>query len=299
MKNLHPDLQRSYEQRLLTNTRSFEEILADRQLSHYSEHGLAFDDIAIDDLHINGVRVIRIAPLEAQESAPAVVWMHGGGMVFGQPDDAITYLRNYALELGATVFAPQYRLAPEHPYPAALEDGYKVLQWVAANAAALNVDREQIIVGGASAGGNLALAIALYARDHGGPAIAGVISSYPMLEPNVTAFHEQFTSPAYWSLAKNTKAWAAYLRGHDALPKYASPLYADVSGLPPIYTFIGSLDMFYDEVLAFIDKVKAAGGAITYDLDDGCPHSFDMEEAPIAELARARTLQAAAQFLQR
>lgn len=298
MKGLHPELQSSYKQRLET-VRSFEEVLANRQLSHYSESGLTFEQCDIEDITLDQLRVIRLSPKALNTVAPAIVWMHGGGMVFGQPDDAIAYLVEYVTTLHVTVFIPQYRLAPENPYPAAVEDGYKVLQWASENSKALHIDRNNIIVGGASAGGNLALAISMIARDNGGPAIAGIISSYPMLDPKPRAAHEAFTSPAYWNIDKNTKGWAAYLKGHEELPTYASPLYGDVSNLPPIYTFIGTHDMFYEEVLEFIEKVKAANGTITYHLYEGCPHSFDLEDVPIAALAKKRTIEAAAQFIAR
>lgn len=291
MNGLHPELQASFSQRL-ENAVTFEYMTTHRLFTHYSERNWLFDHCTIEDITIDHLRVIKLAPLHSQVNSPCIIWMHGGGMVVGQPDDSLPFLIDFVETVGATILVPQYRLAPEHPYPAALEDGFATMQW-----ANNNLQYAKLIMAGASAGGNLALAISLYARDHNGPTIDGIIPIYPMLDAKYRTAHTHFTSPAIWNIDKNTKAWAAYLQNETTIPSYASPLYADLSNLPPMYTYIGTHDMFYEEVLEFIQLVKQANGTISYHLYEGCYHAFDLEPLPIAHIAKLRLLAATARML--
>lgn len=289
MNGLHPELIEIFE-RNLKNPRTFEQLIANRVFTHYSQQNFQTEDCLIEEVMINKLRVICLKPKQAIKNAPCFIWFHGGGMVFGNPDDSIPYVIDFVIAFQAVVIIPQYRLAPEHPYPAALEDGYDTLTWVFEHAQSLHIDRQKIIVSGGSAGGNLALAVSLKSRDQQGPKVAAILPLYPMLDAKARPFHKNFTSPAIWNCEKNKKSWDAYLSTVDMLPNYASPLYANVELLPPIYTFIGTQDLFYEEVCEFINKLRQAKVQVQFDIYEGCIHGFDLEQIPIAFKAKKRLL---------
>lgn len=297
MNGLHPDLQAVYEEKL-KHTRTFEQLVTNRQFTHFSQQPLDIQGAKVEEIFIEQLRVICIKPKQHVENVPCFIWFHGGGMVFGSPDDSISYLLDFVKSFQAVVLIPQYRLAPEYPYPAALEDGYQTLCWAFENAAKLHINRQQMIVSGGSAGGNLAIATALKARDENGPHITALLPLYPMLDWQSRPFHEAFTSEALWNHEKNRKAWQAYLQNCEDVPSYASPFYADVRQLPPIYTFIGTLDLFYEEVCEWVEKLKTSGGVVMLDCYEGCYHGFDLEGVPIAKEAKARLLSEVQKLLQ-
>ncbi|MBD8034409.1 MULTISPECIES: alpha/beta hydrolase [Solibacillus] len=296
MKGLHPELAEIFN-RSLKNARTFHELIANRTFTHFSEQNFRTENCLVQEMMINNVRVICLKPKQAAQNMPCFVWFHGGGMVFGNPDDSIPYVIDFVHNFQAVVFIPQYRLAPEHPYPAALEDSYETLTWIYRHANALNIDPNKIIVSGGSAGGNLALAVALKARDEKGPQIAGILPLYPMLDAKERPFHEKFASPAIWNNEKNRHSWDAYLGNMKIIPPYASPLYANVERLPPIYTFIGTHDLFYEEVYEFVNKLRQAHIDVQFDIYKGCIHGFDLEEIPIAREAKKRLLYVTAKLL--
>ena len=289
MNGLHPELFESIN-RKLKNSRTFEQLIMNRSFVHFSEQNYQLENCSIEEMMIGNIRIIRIQPKNAVQNMPGFIWFHGGGMVFGSPDDSLPYVTDFVHNFQAVVFIPQYRLAPENPYPAALEDGYELLKWISEHASSLNIDPMKIIISGGSAGGNLALAIALKSRDEIGPKIAAVLPLYPMLDAKERPFHKKFTSPAIWNAEKNKKSWRAYLPGTDNISPYASPFYANVEGLPPVYTFIGTHDLFYEEVCEFVDKLQQARVQVQFDIYQGCTHGFDLEEIPIAREAKNRLL---------
>lgn len=296
MKGLHPELVESFN-RKLKSSRTFDQLITNRTFIHFSEQNYHLENCLIEELMIGNIRVIRIQPKKAVQNMPCFIWFHGGGMVFGNPDDSIPYVIDFVHSFQSTVFIPQYRLAPENPYPAALEDGYEILKWISEHASALNINSTKIIVSGGSAGGNLALAIALKARDEKGPKIFAILPLYPMLDAGERPFHEKFTSSAIWNAEKNKKSWQAYLPDTETIPHYASPFYANVKGLPPVYTFIGTHDLFYEEVCEFVDKLQKAHVAVQFDTYQGCTHGFDLEEITIAREAKNRLLNITAKLL--
>lgn len=296
MNGLHPELVEVFNSKL-KSARTFHQLITNRTFTHFSEQNLSTENCVVEEMMINNVRVICLKPKQEVQNMPCFLWFHGGGMVFGNPDDSIPYVIDFVHSFQAVVFIPQYRLAPEHPYPAALEDGYEILTWICRHANALNIDSNKIIVSGGSAGGNLALAVALKVRDENGPQIAGILPLYPMLDAKERPFHERFTSPAIWNTEKNRYSWSAYLGNMKTIPEYASPLYANVAGLPPIYTFIGTHDLFYEEVCEFVEKLRQAHIEVQLDIYKGCIHGFDLEEIPIARKAKKRLLYFTAKLL--
>ncbi|WP_274308259.1 alpha/beta hydrolase [Solibacillus daqui] len=296
MNGLHPELVTIYENKL-NNTVTFEQFIANRSFTHFSEQPIDTNGCVIEEIMLDKLRVIYIKPKQAHKNAPCFIWFHGGGMVFGNPDDSISYLLDFVHKFQAVVLIPQYRLAPEHPYPAALEDGYNMLLWANKQAQSLKINREKIIVCGGSAGGNLALAVTLKARDEQGPSIAGVLPLYPMLDWQTRPFHKQFTSPGLWNVEKNEKSWMAYLKNCQKVPPYASPFYAALHELPPIYTFIGTHDLFFEEVCEFVEKLNNSKTTIIFDIYEGCFHGFDLENVPIAKTAKKRLLDVTEEIL--
>ncbi len=221
---------------------------------------------------------------------PALVWIHGGGYIFGRAEDSDALAQLFARETGAYVISVDYRLAPEDPFPCGLEDCYAVLTWLAGESRGLGVDPGRIAVGGASAGGGLAAALALLARDRGGPAIAFQMPLYPMLDDrNLTPASREVTDDRTWSRAKNLSAWRHYLGhepGGEEVSFYAAPARArDLSGLPPAYTMVGTVDLFRDETLDYVCRLSQAGVAVECHVVPGGFHGFE-HLVPDAEVSR-------------
>jgi acetyl esterase/lipase len=226
-----------------------------------------------------GVRLYR--PAGASGPSPALLWIHGGGYVIGtaQMDDALC--RRYVKRLGIVVASVDYRLAPEHPYPAALEDCYAALRWLAALP---SVDRAKVAIGGASAGGGLAAALALWAKDRGEIAPAFQLLTYPMLDDRAVPNGAVEGKYRLWNDRSNRFGWAAYLGNAD--PDTAVPARrTDLSGLPPAWLGVGTLDLFYDEDIAYAERLKAAGVPCEVKVAPGAFHGFDAV-APRAGVSR-------------
>jgi Esterase/lipase len=172
------------------------------------------------------------------------------------------------------------RLAPEHPYPAPLDDCYVGLEWVSENAEELDIDDSRIAIAGQSAGGGLAAGVALRARDRGTPDICFQMLIYPMIDDrNETLSSHQITDIGIWDRDMNLKAWDAYLgeqRGSDDIPPYAAPARAeDLSGLPPSFIDIGTHDAFRDETATYSQRLTASGVPTEYHLWPGGFHAYD------------------------
>jgi acetyl esterase/lipase len=226
-----------------------------------------------------GVRLHR--PVGVGERAPALLWIHGGGYVIGtaQQDDKLCC--RFSRALGITVASVDYRLAPEHPYPAPLEDCYSALTWLASLPA---VDPTRVAIGGASAGGGLAAALALLARDRGGVTPTLQLLAYPMLDDRSGASP---TNPHYrlWSPKSNHFGWTAYLG--DADPQVAVPARrGDLSGLAPAWIGVGTHDLFHDEDLAYAERLNAAGVPCHVEVVPGAFHGFDLV-VPKAKVSQA------------
>jgi acetyl esterase/lipase len=216
-----------------------------------------------------GVRLFR--PVGVAEPTPALLWIHGGGYVIGDARQDDPICAKFSRRLGITVASVEYRLAPEHPYPVPLEDCYSALTWLFSLPA---VDRERIAIGGASAGGGLAAALALLARDRGEVAPAFQLLTYPMLDDRSSATAEN-RNYRLWDTHSNRFGWAAYLGGAD--PQVAVPgRRGDLSGLPPAWIGVGTHDLFHDEDLAYSERLQAAGVPCQVEVVPGVFHGFDM-----------------------
>jgi acetyl esterase/lipase len=241
------------------------------------------------------LRVVLFRPPSPPDGpVPGVLWLHGGGYVGGVPEgpSSVAWIRRLIAESGAVVVAPEYRLAGEAPYPAALEDAYTALRWLAASATDLGARDDQLVVGGESAGGGLAAAVALAARDRGDVAIAFQVPLYPMLDDRCeTASVRDNDGPA-WDERVNRIAWRVYLgdlAGTDGVPPYAAPARAaDLHGLPPAITFVGTLDPFLDEISTYVERLRAAGVPVDFATFEGAYHGFDVI-APGAAVSRRAT----------
>jgi len=209
----------------------------------------------------------------------AVLYLHGGGMIMGSVALYDGPVARYVSYSGAPMLSVDYRLAPEHPHPTPVEDCYAGLRWLSAHAAELGVDPSRIAVMGDSGGGGLAAALALLARDRGGPALARQILIYPMLDDRNTMPDPAIAPFALWTYDDNSTGWGALLGdaiGGPDVSAYAAPARAtDLTGLPAAYIEVGQLDIFRDEDLAYAQRLSRAGVEVEFHLRPGVPHEFE------------------------
>ncbi len=234
------------------------------------------------------VRLYR--PEGLTRPAAALYWIHGGGMVLGDIAMNDPYCANIASELNALVASVEYRLAPEHPFPAPLEDCYAGLAWLWREREALGLDADRIAIGGASAGGGLAAGVALAARDRGEIALCFQLLVYPMLDDrNVTRSSHAITDGRTWNREANLAGWNAYLAGNgggEGVSPYAAPARAmDLAGLPPAYINVGDLDLFVDEDVAYARALADAGVPAELHVYPGAYHGSN-SSVPTSTLSR-------------
>lgn len=220
-------------------------------------------------------------PLTGSTEKPALLWIHGGGYVMGSAGDTDQTLAHIALETDCTVFSVDYRLAPEHAYPAALDDCFDCLLWLQKHANQLKIDPARIAIGGASAGAGLTAALALRARDEGTQQVLFQLLIYPMLDHrHRTPSSRAIQDPNLWNEQTNRLAWALYLGAltdHDEIPLYASAsLAADLTNLPPAFVCVGDLDIFLDEDIDYAQRLLQAGVPTELHVYPGAIHGFDM-----------------------
>jgi len=233
---------------------------------------------------------------------PALVYYHGGGFVIGNIDTHDGPCRMLANEGGFRVIAVDYRLAPEHKFPAALDDAFAALSWVVANAAEIGVDANRLAVGGDSAGGALAAEVAQLAKAKGGMALAGQMLLFPVTQIGAETGSLREFAVGYF-LEKETLDWfyASYLPADaDKSDPRISPLRAkDLSGLPPAYVMLGGYDPLHDEGMQYADKLRAAGVKVTLDDHTDMVHCFVYLQAilPQAHEALAGAAKAVAGML--
>lgn len=220
---------------------------------------------------------VRIYTPSGSGPFPVLVYFHGGGWVIGDLDSHDGVCRSLTNKVGCIVVSVDYRLAPEHKFPAAADDSYAATRWVAENAASFNGDPSRIAVGGDSAGGNLAAAVALMARDKGGPALSYQLLIYPVTDYS-------FSTPSYhengegYGLTKDSMVWFwnHYLSSpSDGDNPYASPLRAkNLSGLPPAMVITAEYDPLRDEGEAYGMRLQQAGVPTVCSRYDGMHHGF-------------------------
>lgn len=211
----------------------------------------------------------------------AVLYLHGGGMILGLAELGGLYdfaARHYVAASGVPMLLVDYRTAPEYAHPTPVEDCYAALRWLVAHAAGLRVDSARLAVMGDSAGGGLAAAVCLLARDRDGPSIAQQLLVAPMLDDRTSVRHP--VPPVLtWSYQDNATGWSALLgdsTGTQWVSPYAAPARAtDLAGLPPAYIDVGELDIFRDEDVAFAQRLLAADVPVELHRYPGCPHVFE------------------------
>jgi len=219
---------------------------------------------------------VRVYTPHGEPPVPIVVWLHGGGWVVGTVDTYDTICRALAAAVPAVVVAVDYRLAPEHRFPAAVEDSYAATLWASRNAAALGGSQRRLAVAGDSAGGNLAAVVALGARDRGGPAIGFQLLVYPITDAAMdTASYREKADGYYLTAAGMRWYWDHYLGGADGLRPDASPLRAAfVGGLPPALVVTAEHDPLRDEGEAYAARLRDAGVAAAVSRYPGMVHGF-------------------------
>ena len=263
-----------------------------------------FDHVDVEDRRIEGpsrgqsLRLRLYSSGEPEGLRPCLLWIHGGGYILGCPEMDEQLLCRKADELGCLVVAVDYRLAPEHPYPAALDDCDAALGWILDNATALGVDDGSLVLGGASAGGGLAAALALRAKDQRPGAITFQCLIYPMLDHRTGTAAEAAGDYWLWGEEHNRFAWNAYLGANDlthGVSPFASPAAAKrLDGLPPTYLCIGDQDLFYEEDIDYAKRLRENGVAVELEVVPGAPHGFDKLPAPLSEQSLQRRFEALA-----
>ncbi|MCD0449784.1 alpha/beta hydrolase [Actinocorallia sp. API 0066] len=236
------------------------------------------------------VALLLCLPTGAVEPFPLLYHAHGGGMILGDYTVGLPDALDLAQEVGGGVVSVEYRLAPETPHPGPVEDCYAGLVWTAEHAEELGADPSRIVVGGGSAGGGLAAALALLARDRGGPSLAGQLLLCPMLDDrNDTPSAVQMAGLGVWDRTSNHAGWTALLgdaRGTEDVSPYAAPARAtDLANLPPAFVDVGSAETFRDEDVAYATGIWRAGGQAELHVWPGGFHGFDLM-APHTALAR-------------
>jgi acetyl esterase len=217
---------------------------------------------------------VRVYVPEGEGPCGVLVWYHGGGFVIGDLDTADATGRDLATEAGCVVVSVDYRLAPEHRYPAAADDAWAVLRWVADHAAELGGDPARLAVGGDSAGGNLAAVTAIRARDEG-VALRHQLLVYPVTDQDGT-FPSRVENGEGYFLTKDAMDWfqSCYLGDQDRRDPGASPHYADVAGVAPAHVLTAGFDPLRDEGEAYVEKLTAAGVPVVDDRYPTMIHGF-------------------------
>jgi acetyl esterase/lipase len=246
--------------------------------------------ITIEQVKTPGGLKLRIYTPAGQRTRAAMLYIHGGGMMIGTPamDDAL--LANTAAELDIVIVSPEYRLAPEHPYPAPVDDCRSAWNWMQQNLSERGIDGKRIAIGGESAGGGLAAGLVLRIHDEGGPQPIAQWLFCPMLDDR-TALDRSLDDLEHfvWNNKMNLVGWRSYLGnsfGTDQVSAYAAPARREsLKGLPKAWIGVGDVELFYQEDKAYADQLTAAGVTCELDVVSGAPHAFE-GLAPDSELAK-------------
>jgi len=262
-------------------------------------------DVVVSELLIPGpagappVRVIVSTPSAKGETRPGVLHVHGGGYVMGSADMGAQTDAAYVTQLGAVVVSVDYRLAPETPHPGPVEDCYAALSWLYAHTDELGVDKRRIAVTGESAGGGLAAALVLLARDRAEVSVAFQHLVFPMLDDRTAALADPhpFAGEFVWTRNANLFGWTALLGqapGSPDISPYASPARAtDLAGLPPTFMICGALDLFIEEDIDYARRLIRGGVPTELHIYPGAPHAFNFIENAAVTKSFARDSMAA------
>lgn len=282
---IHPDLQRIASKTPMV-TFTNKNLWLMRWLVRLTPPSKKPEDVLIENIFIPGqedqnkIRLRLYTSKSGNGPAPVLIWLHGGGYIMGKPEMDDHICTTYVQELGIAVVSVDYRCAPKHPFPAALNDSYSTLQWAASHAQQLKIDEKRIAIGGASAGAGLAAATVqcAYDRQENKPVFQLLV--YPMLDDR-TCFRADNRSTNYyaWNQNSNQFGWESYLGKHygkEDVPAYAVPARRyDLSGLPPAWIGVGTLDLFYDEDLEYAQRLIANDVNCEIKIVPGAYHGFD------------------------
>jgi len=224
------------------------------------------------------LRLVVITPAKDKKCA-GLLYMHGGGFIFGSPETILPSVQKLAEDTGRTIVLPQYRLAPEHPFPAALKDNLLALKWMHEYAEKLNLDVADIAIGGDSAGGGHAAVLAAAVRGMEGLPVSRLFMIYPMLDDRTGAQGSapNITGEFIWTAENNRYGWASYLgAASDLTNGCVGARLKSLESFPPTFIATGSLDLFMEENIRFIERLQAAGiGADIY-MAEGAYHGFNV-----------------------
>jgi acetyl esterase/lipase len=228
---------------------------------------------------------------QSAPSLPAMLYIHGGGFVLGRPEMADDYLAGLAQELEILIVAVDYRFAPEHPFPVPLEDCYRALEWIFADSESLQVDPTRVVIMGHSAGGGLAAATAILARDKGEHQLAGLLMVYPMLDHRTgqaqTPDDNPSTGHLSWTREANRFCWqcmqGCYSLDDQRQAHFSPALADDLSGLPASFLSVGALDLFLDEGVAFALQLSRCAVPVELHVYPGVPHMFDQHPGAVTQ----------------
>jgi acetyl esterase/lipase len=279
---------------LATNRASSAAILASMSVPDYP-------NVTVRERHVPGpegapdIRILLYQPTtQTAQSTAALLWLHGGGYVSGSVDLEDIRARAMAAELGCVMVSVDYRLAPETPFPGSLEDCYAVLRWLYANAGALGVDTGRLAVGGGSAGGGLAAALALLARDRGEVPLIFQVLIAPMLDDRTVTLDppHPYTGEFIWTRESNRFGWTSLLSqepGSDGISPYAAAARAEnLARLPATFIAVGALDLFLEEDMEYARRLIRAGVPTELHVYPGVYHGFQMVPSAWVTQAVAR-----------
>ena len=230
-----------------------------------------------DPGHRIRVRVYR--PEKAKGRIPAMLYLHGGGYMVGVPEQAASFYKGILERREVAIIAPAYRLSVKHPFPAGFNDCYDTLLWMKENSEALNIYSDNYIIAGHSAGGGLTAALSLKARDTQDVKIGFQMPIYPMIDHRMQTESSKMSGAPVWETQNSRFGWDHYLKGlgKQAVPAYASPaLNEDYAGFPPTISFVGGLEPFRDESIAYMDALKAAGVPTMFKIFEKAYHGFEV-----------------------
>ena len=265
---------------------------------------------ALEDLHVENffiprqdgrakIRLRIYRPKSISAPMPVLIWFHGGGYVMGKPEQDDVSCAQYVHELGLTVISVDYRCAPKHPFPAALDDAYTALKWAASNLQQLNIDAKHIAIGGASAGGGLAAALAQLTLDRKEIKPAFQLLVYPMLDDRTVLRTDiDDSNNVTWNHPSNRFGWESYLGqkcGAKNVPAYSVPARrVDLSGLSPAWIGVGDLDIFHDEDVVYAQRLKECNVECELEIIPGAFHGFDVFDPKVPVIQEFRKSQIAA-----
>ncbi|POP51947.1 alpha/beta hydrolase [Zhongshania marina] len=301
IENINPQLQKAYRRipavpfhnRFLLPLLQF---LSLRQSRAKSIPGITIKQHQLDNC---GIRVYQT---KGEQSGAGLLWIHGGGYIIGSALMNDLECARYAQDLNITVVSVDYRLAPQHPFPAASDDCFEAWQWIINNAEHLGVSADRFVISGQSAGGGLAAGLVQRIHDKGGVQPAGQALFCPMLDDRTASRSElDDIKHRLWNNKNNRGAWTYYLGqvpGLDQTPPYAVPARREnLGGLPPSWIAVGDVDLFYEEDQRYASRLQEAGVNCEMHIVPGAPHAFEAI-APDAEVSIA-IMQSNHQFLRR